>query len=178
MFPKAPELALDLLEKMLTFAPDKRIPVDNYLASRIGTISTSYIFPYPVHLMHSRRCHSHLFVNSMIRIGRVIISGSDATGADFSFDILLRRNGSGYRCFGASNVAFSWSRLCKRSIESHLFHLTRKHDSSTTLYGLSLRHTGSSARYSPQRLLASIIQYTESGVPAVRNEPCGPSSRI
>jgi serine/threonine protein kinase len=32
MFPKAPELALDLLEKMLTFAPEKRITVEEALA--------------------------------------------------------------------------------------------------------------------------------------------------
>lgn len=32
MFPKAPELALDLLEKMLTFAPEKRLTVEQALA--------------------------------------------------------------------------------------------------------------------------------------------------
>lgn len=32
LFPKAPELALDLLEKMLTFAPEKRITVEEALA--------------------------------------------------------------------------------------------------------------------------------------------------
>jgi len=32
MYPNAPELALDLLEKMLTFAPEKRITVDEALA--------------------------------------------------------------------------------------------------------------------------------------------------
>lgn len=32
MFPKAPDLALDLLEKMLTFAPEKRITVEQALA--------------------------------------------------------------------------------------------------------------------------------------------------
>lgn len=32
MFPKAPELALDLMERMLTFAPEKRITVDEALA--------------------------------------------------------------------------------------------------------------------------------------------------
>lgn len=32
MFPKAPDLALDLLERMLTFAPEKRITVDEALA--------------------------------------------------------------------------------------------------------------------------------------------------